>query len=400
MNILILTTIYKDPEDSKDAASTPIVYNFAKEWVKEENRVLVIHNFNTFLYPLYYVPEGVKKIISNKLGFRTSLNVNQRKEKHYTEAGVEVYRVPILKVVPRGAYLNIQLRKQLKKIKEILKKENFVPDVILGHAENPQIYQIYFLKQEFFNAKTGVVFHGIEYLQRKQFQKWRDKYLPSINKYGFRSEAIHKLAQEKIHFSEKYFLCPSGISDEYVTQPLECREKVTRFLYVGQLIKRKHVQAILEAFCMTDSRKLQLDIIGQGAEEESLKEYVKENNMKNVSFKGFMAHKDVMEQMKKADCFVMISEQEVFGLVYLEAMSQGCITIASEGEGMQGIIRNEENGYLCSAGDVGQLSRIIEKVMNLDTTRLNEIRKKSYETAAEFSESKVARKYLDEILKL
>ena len=50
MNILVLTTIYKDPDDSEDSATTPIVFNFARAWKKAGNNVVVIHNFNTFLY--------------------------------------------------------------------------------------------------------------------------------------------------------------------------------------------------------------------------------------------------------------------------------------------------------------------------------------------------------------
>ena len=36
----------------------------------------------------------------------------------------------------------------------------------------------------------------------------------------------------------------------------------------------------------------------------------------------------------------MISELETFGLVYIEAMAAGCITIASRNEGFDGIIKD------------------------------------------------------------
>ena len=42
----------------------------------------------------------------------------------------------------------------------------------------------------------------------------------------------------------------------------------------------------------------------------------------------------------------MISQGEAFGLVYLEAMARGCITIASRGEGFDGIIKDGINGFL------------------------------------------------------
>lgn len=49
--------------------------------------------------------------------------------------------------------------------------------------------------------------------------------------------------------------------------------------------------------------------------------------------------------MLASDCFIMISKNEAFGLVYLEAMSAGCITIASRGEGFDGVIIHGVNGF-------------------------------------------------------
>ena len=49
----------------------------------------------------------------------------------------------------------------------------------------------------------------------------------------------------------------------------------------------------------------------------------------------------------QSDVFVLPSVNETFGMVYLEAMSQGCIPIGTSGEGIDGIIENGKNGYLC-----------------------------------------------------
>ena len=232
MNILVLTTIYKDPDDSEDSATTPIVYNFAKKWKQSGHNVVVIHNFNRFLYPLYFTPKGILNYLSNKVGFRASLNIAQTKEKHYTQDGVEVYRLPILKVIPRGKYRNQDIKKQQRRIESILSRLKYNPDIIVGHAENPQIYQLYHLKKKYPCAKTGIVFHGIEYLNRKEFIEWKNTYLDGIDEFGFRSEAIHRLAQNTIGFDRKYFLCPSGIADCNVVNTPLISHKIRRFIFV------------------------------------------------------------------------------------------------------------------------------------------------------------------------
>ena len=49
--------------------------------------------------------------------------------------------------------------------------------------------------------------------------------------------------------------------------------------------------------------------------------------------------------MEESDVFAMVSSPETFGLVYIEAMAKGCVTIGSKGEGIDGVIVNNENGF-------------------------------------------------------
>jgi glycosyltransferase involved in cell wall biosynthesis len=93
----------------------------------------------------------------------------------------------------------------------------------------------------------------------------------------------------------------------------------------------------------------------------------------------------------------MISEGETFGLVYLEAMACGCITIASRGEGMDGIIEDGVNGFLCKPGDVQELQEIIEKIDALDQKQLYSISYQAYLTARRLTDIKVAENYLNEL---
>lgn len=94
----------------------------------------------------------------------------------------------------------------------------------------------------------------------------------------------------------------------------------------------------------------------------------------------------------------MISEEETFGLVYLEAMSMGCITIASRNEGMEGIIVDGKNGFLCKAGDEHELASIINKINQMPQDKLNEISINAIKTAKELTDDKVAEHYINSII--
>ena len=98
------------------------------------------------------------------------------------------------------------------------------------------------------------------------------------------------------------------------------------------------------------------------------------------------------------DVFIMISKNETFGLVYLEAMAVGCIVVASKNEGFDGIIVDNVNGFLCDAGNVDELASVIKKIKTLSVDRLKEISSNAVATAQKLTEENVARAYLNNIL--
>ena len=94
----------------------------------------------------------------------------------------------------------------------------------------------------------------------------------------------------------------------------------------------------------------------------------------------------------------MISENEVFGLVYLESMVGGCLTVASKYGGVDGIINNDENGFLCEQGNSDELAEILKKINEMSIDDVLKIRRNGYETLRSFTDSKVAEKYLNDII--
>ena len=88
----------------------------------------------------------------------------------------------------------------------------------------------------------------------------------------------------------------------------------------------------------------------------------------------------------------------VFGLVYLEAMSRGCITIAARNEGMEGIIENGVNGFLCGAGDAEELASIIRHINSLSAVEKQSISDKAKKKATELSDYNVAKRYIETVL--
>lgn len=67
MNILLLTSNYPAPDLPKE--TTPVVHYFAKEWVSNGHKVIVIHNQTIFPRIIYPFLRLFAKILSTKVGY-------------------------------------------------------------------------------------------------------------------------------------------------------------------------------------------------------------------------------------------------------------------------------------------------------------------------------------------
>lgn len=104
--------------------------------------------------------------------------------------------------------------------------------------------------------------------------------------------------------------------------------KQWKFVYVGRLVKYKRIDSIIKVLADISNIDWELDIIGEGSEKEYLTELAARLHQSNrINFCGCLPRDEVMNKMKDAHCFIMVSKNEIFGLVYLEAMAASCITI-------------------------------------------------------------------------
>src|SRR5699024_7895478 len=139
-----------------------------------------------------------------------------------------------------------------------------------------------------------------------------------------------------------------------------------------------------------------LKIIGDGSEKKSLIELSKKLEInERVIFKGQVTKSKVIHEMEKSEVFILVSQNETLGLVYLEAMSQGCLTIGTNGEGIDGIIINNVNGFLCNSDDLTDIQNTLDKVVNLPIDRKKEISENAINTMENYTTEKVANDYLE-----
>ena len=166
------------------------------------------------------------------------------------------------------------------------------------------------------------------------------------------------------------------------------------------LIKRKHPLEVIKSLDSVYKKEpYELTFVGDGTLKDEILHFNSIHpSPRRLTLPGRLKRGDVIDHLKKCQVFVMISEQEIFGLVYLEAMALGLIPIGSRGEGIDGIIEDGVNGFLCKPGDADDLSAIIKKIKGLSESELLQISQNARKTAIAYSDYNVAKKYIDNLI--
>lgn len=396
-NILLISNIY--PNNDPEYDGTAVCHSFTTEWVKMGYNVRVVHFDSLFPRPYYWVGKLFKDRIQAKTG-TVAYTKTPRKPTRYSVDAVPVIFVPLRKYVPHKAPSQRQTERAFRYVVNELEKDGFTPDIITAHFVLPQLQFMPLFKKQYPLARTCLVLHGPSGLFPQFYPKNYKELMPSVDVWGFRSLAFQQSFVKKFGNIKPMFLCHSGIPEKYIEAvDKDFADGVKHFVFLGSLFELKNVDITLRALHKAmDSKEYTFDIVGSGAEDDNLHRLVDELSIgDHVVFHGQMKRDDAQNIVRNADCFVMVSTREAFGLVYVEAMAKGCIVIGTQGQGIDGIIKHGENGFLCKARDVDGLAEVIKQIVNLPQPELQEISSKAVATAIELTDRKVAENYIKSI---
>jgi len=107
----------------------------------------------------------------------------------------------------------------------------------------------------------------------------------------------------------------------------------------------------------------QLDLVGGGALEQSIRDLVKELNLSNVIFAGVASRQAIGGFYDRADIFVNASNLDNMPVSVLEAFASGTPVVTTEPEGMKYLVAHERTGLLSQPGDANALAQNILRIL-------------------------------------
>ncbi|MBP5599728.1 MAG: glycosyltransferase family 4 protein [Lachnospiraceae bacterium] len=191
---------------------------------------------------------------------------------------------------------------------------------------------------------------------------------------------------------DRCFIMPMSVSKkrfEEEVNKLPAKEELKKdnnltdkkvFLYAGRLAEEKNVELLLKAFKKIEAKDAALLILGAGAENADLIAYVSKNQMQNVYFKGHVFFPEIVKYYKMADCFVLPSKAEPWGLVVNEAMSVGLPVILSSAVGCaKDLLKDNKNGFFFESENEEDLVKCFKSAMAADLHQMGEESKRIIE---------------------
>ena len=146
---------------------------------------------------------------------------------------------------------------------------------------------------------------------------------------------------DKQSIEKKSVILPNGIENFWFTntsskqEPM--RDNIIKIIQVGDIDKNKNVLKTLAAVNHLNSNghDTKLTVIGK-IRSKRIFEKIRLNPYLN--YLGYLPKEALLTHLRNNDIFILPSYKETFGLVYVEAMTQGLPVIYTKGQGFDGQI--------------------------------------------------------------
>jgi glycosyltransferase involved in cell wall biosynthesis len=241
---------------------------------------------------------------------------------------------------------------------------------------------------------------------RKPVESLKTRFLKSCDGFAVPGKSAFEYLRSLGARAEGIFIAPNAVDNTFFATTAEkvkgravaFREKFglpPRFiLFVGRLVPEKGIFDLLEAYAKLES-SLRSDVgmvfAGDGASGEELAQQAKRISPGVVCFPGFAQREDLAGLYTLAECLVLPTHSDPWGLVVNEAMACGLPIIVSSVAGCSAdLVDDGWNGYVVPPRDSEKLGVAINCVVRRSEVRqrmsahsLERIRNFSPEACAE-----------------
>lgn len=180
-----------------------------------------------------------------------------------------------------------------------------------------------------------------------------------------------------------------------VEQPVPRRDRPQRFVFLGRVCKMKRVDLLLEAFARHRDVHPESTLVLAGTVDEDFRRELdaitaREKLGGSVEIRGRVSVDEKRSLLQTSLSLVSCSMHEGFGLVVVEANSQGTPALTFDVRGYRDLVVRGTNGFMVPFPDTRALGRLMSDVVEYDDRRFDALGASSLEESKRYSWEKTA----------
>ena len=331
---------------------------------------------------------------------------------HQANVADELYRLtegnytfvelcPIYDWLLKGGYSNLSSRPYV--LQAWKNQENMDKAITLLYSADVALFSCpEAWKYEVLRAKTGKLTFDVS--ERWLKRGWLNLASPRLLKYFwyyhtvFAKHNVYKLCSSAFACNDHYKLHSfknkcykwgyfTKVDSNFTVEALpdvSTSGTLHTLMWCARFLRWKHPEMPIQLAARLKAKnyKFKLAMYGSGVELEKTKRLAKSLGVDDVvSFMGNMPNEEILKVMRQHDIFLFTSDQnEGWGAVANEAMSNGCAIVASDSIGsIPFLVKDGENGCVFKSCDLDSLCNKVEYLLDNDSKRQS-IAKNAYYT--------------------
>lgn len=155
------------------------------------------------------------------------------------------------------------------------------------------------------------------------------------------------------------------------------RERPLRIVFVGNIVPRKGVHALVDGLARLPAGAWRLTVVGSRAADRRytarLRRKIDRLGLGDaVTLTGRLSDEALADRLRRHHVLAVPSTYEAFGIAYLEGMGFGLPAVATTAGGADELVTDGENGFLVPPGDPRAIATAVGAVID-DPDRLREM---------------------------
>ncbi len=362
MNILILN--WRDTLNPKSGGAEIVTMEHAKFWIKKGHQVT---------------------------WFTSRFKGSKNKEK-----------LEGINIVRRGGFITVYLFAPLfyffsgNKFDLVIDQIHGVPFFTPLYVKKPKVVLIHEVAREIWDYMfpfpinfIGKLIEPFYFNFYREIKFWTDaeSTIEDLVKYGIKRENCVAIN------------CP--INNEPIRR-LPTKEKIPTFIFVSRVVKMKGIEEVIRAFSyiLEDLKDARLWIVGDG-EKNYVDKLIKTVNGYSMSsrviFFGRVSDTKKLKLMQKAHLLLHASVREGWGLVVMEAASQGTPSVVFDVAGLRDSVKNGKTGIVLKKNNPDEMALAVLKLLN-DKAKYRRLQLNALDWAKSLTWEKIARKSYELII--